>query len=57
MLKWIATYSFIRECNLGKWIFTLELELLFCHFLFGYDVFEVILFGLSKDTFENWLTI
>lgn len=57
MLKWIATYSFIRECNLGKWIFILELELLFCHFLFGYDVFEVILFGLSKDTFENWLTI
>lgn len=57
MLKWIATCSFIRECNLGKWIFTLELELLFCHFLFGHDVFEVILFGLSKDKFENRLTI
>lgn len=49
--------SFIRECNLGKWIFTLELELLFRHSLFGYDVFEVILFGLSEDKFENWLTI
>lgn len=57
MLKWIAMCSFIRECNLGKWIFTLELELLFRHSLFGYDVFEVILFGLSEDKFENWLTI